>query len=114
MPANSRQVTAVVWLVCSALTLVFPACQRAEVAVRNGEENPRPTTSALVVVYRNDFNGPIGETFPEWTSPPVTFIKTATGEKGSLPAGAVAIVESPNGRERFLGEFGGPARRTPR
>lgn len=90
-----------VWLVCSALTLAFPACQQPEVAVPNGGESGP-------VVYRNDFNGPIGETFPEWTSPPVTFTKTATGEKGSLPSGAAATVESPNGRERFLGEFGGP------
>ena len=68
----------------------------------------RPTTSALVVVYRNDFNGPVGLTFPEWSSSPITFAKTVTGEKGSLPAGAVVTVESPNRRERFLGEFGGP------
>lgn len=95
MPANSRRATAVVWLVCCALALVFPACQRAR-------------ASAPVVVYRNDFNGPIGETFPEWTSSPVTFTKAATGGKGSVPGGAVATVESPNRRERFLGEFGGP------
>jgi hypothetical protein len=78
-------------------------------AVPNGQENPRPTPSALVVIYRNDFNGPIGETFPEWTSSPLTFNKTVTGQKGSLPAGPVATVESPNHRERFLGEFGGPS-----
>jgi hypothetical protein len=63
MPGHSRRVTAVVWLVCAALTLVFPACRH----------------SALVVVYRNDFNGPIGETFSEWISSPVTFTKTVTG-----------------------------------
>jgi hypothetical protein len=61
-----------------------------------------------VVVYRNEFNGTIGETFPEWTSSPITFHKTVTGEKGSLPAGVVTTVESPNRRARFLGEFGGP------
>jgi hypothetical protein len=88
--------------------LVFAGCKRAEVAVPKAEEDPRPTPSALIVVYRNDFNGPIGETFPEWTSSPITFTKTVTGVKGSLPAGAVATVESPNRRERFLGEFGGP------
>jgi hypothetical protein len=78
------------------------------VAAPKREERSQLTPSALVVVYRNDFNGPIGETFPEWTSSPVTFTKTVTGEKGSLPAGAVATVDSPNRRERFLGEFGGP------
>jgi hypothetical protein len=61
-----------------------------------------------VVVYANDFNGPVGSTFPEWTSSPVTFVKTVTGETGSLPAGRVATVESPNHLQRFLGEFGGP------
>jgi hypothetical protein len=40
----------------------------------------------------------IGETFPDWTSPSVTFTKTATGVKGSIPAGAVATVESPSRR----------------
>jgi hypothetical protein len=96
------------WLACFASMLGLPACKRGEVAAPNGDENPRPTPSALVVIYRNDFNGPIGETFPEWTSSPVTFTKTVTGEMGSLPAGPVAVGESPNRRQRFLGEFGGP------
>jgi hypothetical protein len=96
------------WLACLASMLGLPACKRGEVAAPNGEENPRPTPSTLVAIYRNEFNGPIGETFPEWTSSPVTFTKTVTGERGSLPAGPVSTVESPNRRERFLGEFGGP------
>jgi hypothetical protein len=61
-----------------------------------------------VVVYSNDFNGPIGSTFPEWTSSPITFDKTVTGQTGPLPAPVVATVESPNRSQRFLGEFGGP------
>jgi hypothetical protein len=61
-----------------------------------------------VVVYANDFNGPVGSTFPEWTSSPITYVKTASGQTGSLPAPAVATVESPNHKQRFLGEFGGP------
>jgi hypothetical protein len=96
------------WLACFASMHGLPACKRGEVTAPNVEENPRPTPSTLVVVYRNDFNGPIGETFPEWTSSPVTFTKTMTGEKGSLPVGPIVTVESPNRRERFLGEFGGP------
>jgi hypothetical protein len=108
VPAKSRRRTALAWLAYAAHLLVVPACKRAEVAAPKAEENARPTSSALVVVYRNDFNGPVGSTFPEWTSAPITFHKTVTGEKGSLPAGVVATVESPNRRERFLGEFGGP------
>jgi hypothetical protein len=106
MAAKSRRMTAVVWMAFSAHLLVVPACKRAEVATPNAEENAMP--SPLVVVYRNDFNGPVGGTFPEWGSLPITFHKTVTGEEGALPAGMVATVESPNGRERFLGEFGGP------
>jgi hypothetical protein len=105
MPAKSGWRTVLVSLACSALPLAVPACQREEVGT---EEKARPVPSPLVVVYRNDFNGPVGGTFPEWTSSPITFHKTVTGVKGSLPAGVVATVESPNRRERFLGEFGGP------
>jgi hypothetical protein len=106
--ANRERIKVVVWLACSTFGLALPACKRAEVAVPNGDANPLPTPPALVVIYRNDFNGPIGSSFPEWTSSPIAFHKTVTGEKGALPAGAVATVESPNRRERFLGEFGGP------
>src|SRR6478672_8822811 len=88
-----------------ALVLMFPACQRVEVVAPSGKENPRPMPAPLIVVYRNEFNGPIGGTFPEWTSSPITFHKIVTGEEGSLAAGSVATVESPNHRERFLGEF---------
>ena len=108
MPAKSGRLTVPLSLACSALLLAVPACQRAQVSAPGPKENVRPTPSPLVVVYRNDFNGPVGETFPEWTSSPITFHKTVTGGTGSLPAGAVATVESPNGRARFLGEFGGP------
>jgi hypothetical protein len=100
--------TVLVSLACSATLLVLPACQRSVAPASGGEENGRPMRSPLVVVYRNDFNGPVGGTFPEWTSSPITFHKSVTGETGVLPAGVVAVVESPNRRERFLGEFGGP------
>ena len=100
MRATIKMVTPPVRLACCALLLVIPACHRGQVSI--------PTPPELVVVYANDFDGPSGSTFPEWTSSPVTFVKTVTGKTGSLPAGTVAIVESPNRRERFLGEFGGP------
>ena len=91
-----------------ALVLMFPSCRRAEVAAPNGKQSPRPVPAPLVVVYSNDFNGPIGGTFPEWTSSPIAFHKTVSAEKGTLAAETVATVESPNRRERFLVEFGGP------
>jgi hypothetical protein len=108
MPATSRRVTSLVWLACAAPALVVPACNRAEPTPPGDGQDPRPAPPALAVVYRNDFNGPVGATFPEWASSPVKFTKTVTGVKGSLPAGPVVTVESPNRRERFLGEFGGP------
>jgi len=100
MPAKTRKATATVCLACCTLILVIPACRRGQVTI--------PASPRLVVVYANDFDGPAGSTFPEWTTSPVTFVKTVTGETGSLPAGAVTTVESPNRRQRFLGEFGGP------
>ena len=61
-------------------------------------------------IYANSFNGPIGTTYPEWTSSPFTY---ASGVRplrnGTLPAPEVTNTESPNHARRFLGEFGGPA-----
>jgi hypothetical protein len=61
-------------------------------------------------VYFNDFNGPVGTTYPEWTS---AGYANAANQAGTVSAGsgrqAVAVVASPNGKQRFLGEFGGPA-----
>ena len=60
-------------------------------------------------VYFNDFNGPVGTTYPEWTSGGYT---NTANRVGTVPAGSgpqtVANVASPNGSQRFLGEFGGP------
>lgn len=60
-------------------------------------------------VYFNDFNGVPGTTYPEWTS---TGYTNSANQAGTVAAGsgpqAVASVESPNGKQRFLGEFGGP------
>ena len=60
-------------------------------------------------VYFNNFNGPIGSTFPEWTSTGYTNTanKAGTVAAGSGPQ-AVSTVASPKGGQRFLGEFGGP------
>jgi hypothetical protein len=61
-----------------------------------------------VIIYSNDFNGPVGSMFPEWNSSAITYTKTLTGERGFLPEPVVATTESPNRKQRFLGEFGGP------
>lgn len=60
-------------------------------------------------IYFNDFNAAPGTTYPEWTSTGYTNLANQAGtvRAGSGPQ-AVANVESPNGRQRFLGEFGGP------
>jgi hypothetical protein len=73
-----------------------------------GRGGPSVPAREDVVVYSNDFNGPIGSTFAELTSSPITYVKTVSGQTGSLPAPVVATVESPKRSQRFLGEFGGP------
>ena len=96
------------WLTGFGLMLVGVASRETGATALPGGGKPGPTPSAMIAVYRNDFNGKVGETFPEWTSSPVTFHRTKTGTRGSLAAGRVAVAESPNHRDRFLGEFGGP------
>src|SRR5260370_20147254 len=61
-------------------------------------------------VYFNDCKGPRGTTYPEWTSSGYTNTANVarTIASGSGPQ-AVTNVDSPNGKQRFLGEFGGPA-----
>lgn len=60
-------------------------------------------------VYFNDFNAAPGTTYPEWTS---TGYTNTANRAGTVAAGsgppAVSTVQSPNGRQSFLGEFGGP------
>ena len=60
-------------------------------------------------VYVNDFNGPLGSKYPEWTSSAISYASTANPPgKGTLPPPMVTNVESPNHAQRFIGEFGGP------
>jgi hypothetical protein len=60
-------------------------------------------------VYFNDFNAAPGTTYPEWTS---SGYSNSANRAGTVAASSgpqtVAIVTSPNGRQRFLREFGGP------
>ena len=60
-------------------------------------------------IYLNDFNAVPGTTYPEWTSSGYT---NSANRTGTIAAGSgpltIATVSSPNGRQQFLGEFGGP------
>jgi len=61
------------------------------------------------VIYFNDFNGPPGSTYTEWTSSGYTSTADVAGTVlGSTGLQPVTNVDSPNGKQRFLGEFGGP------
>jgi hypothetical protein len=60
-------------------------------------------------VYFNDFNGPIGSKYPEWTSSAISYASSGNPPgKGTLAPQVITNVESPNHAQRFLGEFGGP------
>jgi hypothetical protein len=68
-----------------------------------------PAPPAVVVVYTNDFNGPAGTTYPEWSA--ASYSWTAN-PAGTVAAGAatetITNVDSANATARFLGELGGP------
>ncbi len=60
-------------------------------------------------VYSNNFNGPVGTSYPEWSSSTIAY--TSKGNppgSGMLPAPLVTNTVPPNNAQRFLGEFGGP------
>jgi hypothetical protein len=62
-----------------------------------------------VVVYENEFNDQPGAEFPEWSSSPIAFSsRFAPPGDGRRDPPRVTNAESPKGRRRFLGEFGGP------
>ncbi|MEX2092953.1 MAG: hypothetical protein WD971_09770 [Pirellulales bacterium] len=65
--------------------------------------------SVAVEVYSNDFNAPLGTKFPEWTSSNIRY-RSAADPPGAGEAAPQVVTncESPNGTQRFLGEFGGP------
>ena len=61
------------------------------------------------VVYTQTFDAHPGTKYPEWSSSPIEYQSRADpAKRGTLPAPAVTNVESPKGKRRFLGEFGGP------
>jgi hypothetical protein len=60
-------------------------------------------------VYFNDFDAALGTKYPEWTSSTIRYRSAADPPgSGELAAPAITNCESPNGAQRFLGEFGGP------
>jgi hypothetical protein len=60
-------------------------------------------------VYQNDFDGPLGSSYLEWTSSAIAYESAADPPgKGTRPAQHLTNCDSPNGAQRFLGEFGGP------
>ena len=68
-----------------------------------------PPSPGETVVYANDFNGPVGTTYPEWSV--ATYSWTAN-QAGTIAAGSgtetISNVDSYNSSQRFLGELGGP------
>jgi hypothetical protein len=68
-----------------------------------------PLARGATVVYSNDFQAKPGSEFPEWTSSPVTHARRGDPRRsGTLPAPRVTNEESPRGKRRLLGAFGGP------
>src|SRR5258708_7349911 len=61
------------------------------------------------VIYSNDFNGQVKSSYQEWSSSPITYFNSSTPKLGSsLDPPPVTNVDSPNGKQRFLGPFVGP------
>ncbi len=108
MPTKLRLFIAATCLICGAPTFLVLASFRPPVTFPYNQASLKSTASGFVVIYRNDFSGPVGSTFPEWTSSPISFNKTVTGVQGTIPTEKIFTVESPNHSQRFMGEFGGP------
>jgi len=65
--------------------------------------------SSAEQIYFNDFNGPPGSKYPEWSSSTISYSCPMTPTlSGVLPAPIVTNCVSPNRAQIFLGEFGGP------
>ena len=66
-------------------------------------------TARAALVYSNNFNGPLGTIYPEWSSSAIAFTTSLSPPgSGTLPAPVVSNTVSPNQAQRFLGLFGGP------
>jgi hypothetical protein len=93
-------------LLTAALTANAVSCGRTSAPSPPSAPSPTP---AERVVYANDFNGPLGTTYPEWSVARYSWTGNAAG---TIAAGsgteAIRTIESANGTQRFLGELGGP------
>jgi len=68
-----------------------------------------PLTRAFAAdVYFNDFNEPLGIRFSEWRCRYTNSANAARTIQSDSASRAVTNVDSPNKKQRFLGEFGGP------
>ena len=89
--------------------LVFDAWSVAMLAVFIAVMLSGVQPARAAQVYSNSFNGPIGTSYPEWSSSIVTYASTGNPPgSGTLPAPVITNTVSPNNEQRFLGEFGGP------
>ena len=77
--------------------------------------SPQPIRAAqATLVYSNCFNDVAGTTYTQWASSIITYASDSNPPRsGTLPPPIVASIQSPNGRQTFLGEFGGPPIGTP-
>lgn len=68
-----------------------------------------PAICLAATVYSNNFQAPTGTSYPEWSGGNYTYTANTAGTispgKGTQP---VTTTASPNNKQRFLGEFGGP------
>jgi hypothetical protein len=74
-----------------------------------GSDFGRKIESDETVVYANDFDAPLGASFPQWSSSRIAFSnRFGLPVSGTNDPRVVTNAESPNKKRRFLGEFGGP------
>jgi hypothetical protein len=67
------------------------------------------TFGAETIVYSEDFDEKPGSSFPGWSSSEIVWASRLRPDvSGKAAPPAVTNVESPRGKRRFLGEFGGP------
>jgi hypothetical protein len=67
------------------------------------------TMAATNQIYFNDFNGPPGTAYSEWSSSAISYASRGTPPgSGAIPGPPVTNTVSPNRSQQFLGLFGGP------
>src|SRR5215471_4009720 len=93
----------------SGLALLIAVIARGGVRCGSSPTAASPPTTGDIVVYRNDFNGPVGAIYPEWS---IASYSWTGNHAGTIAPGAsterITNIDSANGSQRFLGELGGP------